>query len=435
MKTGKKHHRPGRLTGLLLLSLLTAAVASAPAAAQTPAEGPSIDRPSVFLDALDCDAAAIQAEIGFVDWLKEAGGQHVFVTIRRQSRESGETEFTLAFEGRREFTGEDQTLSVLVPAGASADESRQALVRSLKHGLLRYAGKTAVADRLSVVLRDKVKPTAVEDKWNFWVFSLNANGFLSGQRSYQSLSLNGNASASRVTPEWKLHFRLSGYHNRSSFLYDGNEIVNTSNSRYFSGMAAKSLNDHFSFGAFFEAYSSTYSNIDLNLSPAPAVEYNLFPYSQCTRRQLRFLYRLNFRSVRYLEETIYDKLRESLWNQSLSVTLELKEKWGTISTSLEGSNYLHDFSKNRLELSGEVVIRVLKGLSVNLSGGGSRIRDQLSLPKGDASLEDILLRLRQLETSYSYYISVGLSYTFGSTQSRVVNPRFGSGSTRISISM
>ncbi|MBM3297404.1 MAG: hypothetical protein FJY83_07365, partial [Candidatus Aminicenantes bacterium] len=271
-----------------------------------------------------------------MDWLEAAGGEHVLISISKHARESGETEYVLAFEGRREFDGERQTLSILTQADAPAEETQRALVRGLQQGLLRYAGKTAVADRLSVALQDKVKPTAVQDKWNFWVFSFNANGFLSGQRSYKSFSLNGNAAASRVTPEWKLHFRLSGYFNRGAFFYDGGEIVSTSNSRYFSGMAVKSLNDHFSVGAYFEAYASTYGNIDLNLSPAPALEYNLFPYSQCTRRQLRFLYRLNFRSVRYMEETIFDKLRESLWNQSLSMTLELKEKWGTISTSLEG---------------------------------------------------------------------------------------------------
>jgi len=431
----KENKMSTRLPGFLALPALILIFAAVPASAQAPAAERAIDRPSVFLDAPDCDAAVLRADVGFVDWLDAAGGEHVLVVIRQQIRESGETEHTLTFEGRREFDGDRQMFSVLTPAGASAEETRQALARGLKQGLLRYAGKTGVADRLSVALLDKVKPTAVEDKWNFWVFSVNANGFLSGEQSYKTSTLNGNAAASRVTPDWKLHFRLSGYLSRSAFLYDGGEIVNTSNSRSFSALAVKSLSDHFSVGAFLETYASTYSNIGLNLSPAPAVEVNLFPYSQCTRRQLRLLYRMNFRSVRYLEETIYDKLRENLWNQSLSVTLELKEKWGTISTALEGSHYLHDFSKNRLEFTGEVVIRLIKGLNVNLSGGGSRIRDQLSLAKGGATLEEILLRLRQLETSYSYYFSVGLSYTFGSTRSRVVNPRFGAGPQRISISM
>lgn len=55
------------------------------------------------------------------------------------------------------------------------------------------------------------------------------------------------------------------------------------------------------------------------------------------------------------------------------------------------------------------------------------IHDQLSLPKGTATLEQVLLRRTMLETNYSYYFSIGLSYAFGSIYSNVVNPRFGGG--------
>ena len=64
------------------------------------------------------------------------------------------------------------------------------------------------------------------------------------------------------------------------------------------------------------------------ISPAPVVEYNLFPYSESTRRQLRFLYKIGYDFVRYREETIYDKMKETLFGQSLSATLEIKEPWG-----------------------------------------------------------------------------------------------------------
>jgi len=62
-------------------------------------------------------------------------------------------------------------------------------------------------------------------------------------------------------------------------------------------------------------------------------------------------------------------------------------------------------------------------------GGGSysRVRDQLGLRKESATDEEILLRLRELETSFRYFVSLGLTYTFGSIYSNVVNPRFGSG--------
>jgi hypothetical protein len=56
----------------------------------------------------------------------------------------------------------------------------------------------------------------------------------------------------------------------------------------------------------------------------------------------------------------------------------------------------------------------------------SYVRDQLYLPAGDATEEEVLLRLRQLETSYFYQVSFGVSYTFGSIYNSVVNPRLNS---------
>jgi hypothetical protein len=46
------------------------------------------------------------------------------------------------------------------------------------------------------------------------------------------------------------------------------------------------------------------------------------------------------------------------------------------------------------------------------------------LPRRDASLEDVLLQRRRLATSYRGSGSVGLSYSFGSMFTNVVNPRF-----------
>ncbi|CAN5874922.1 hypothetical protein BH18ACI5_BH18ACI5_26540 [soil metagenome] len=39
--------------------------------------------------------------------------------------------------------------------------------------------------------------------------------------------------------------------------------------------------------------------------------------------------------------------------------------------------------------------------------------------------EEILLRLRELQSGYEYEISFGISYSFGSIFSSIVNPRFG----------
>jgi hypothetical protein len=71
--------------------------------------------------------------------------------------------------------------------------------------------------------------------------------------------------------------------------------------------------------------------------------------------------------------------------------------------------------------------RILKGLSLTVDAEYERIRDQLNLPREDATLEEILLRRQELATDYKYQISIGFSYTFGSIYSNVVNPRFGNG--------
>ena len=147
-----------------------------------------------------------------------------------------------------------------------------------------------------------------------------------------------------------------------------------------------------------------------------------------TRRQLTALYRLNIFSLDYTEETIYNKTSETLFSESLSLTLSMKEKWGSTSIELVGAHYFHDASKNHISIYGSVNLRIIKGLTFNINGYYSMIHDQLSLKKGTASLEQILLRRTQLETNYSYFISVGLTFTFGSIYSNVVNPRFGGGS-------
>ena len=110
----------------------------------------------------------------------------------------------------------------------------------------------------------------------------------------------------------------------------------------------------------------------------------------------------------------------------LTVTVDIKQPWGTISTSIEGSHYFNDFKKNRLQVFGQLSLSLFEGMSVNLFGSVSMIHDQLSLPMGGATPDEILLRQKELATQYSYFASIGLSYTFGSIYNNIVNPRFGS---------
>ena len=70
----------------------------------------------------------------------------------------------------------------------------------------------------------------------------------------------------------------------------------------------------------------------------------------------------------------------------------------------EASQYLHDPSRYRGELFTNFEVQLIRGLSVGMFGLVSYVRDQLYLPAGDATEEEVLLRLRQLETSYFYQV-------------------------------
>jgi hypothetical protein len=382
--------------------------------------------PKVYIDCSSCDIDYIRTEITFINYVRDRKEAQIHILITTQRTGSGGGEYTLAFLGQNEFEGFNDTQKYFSNNTDTDDEIRQGLVKTLKMGLMSYVAKTPISSRIAVSLAAEEEAAAGKDKWNYWLFSISADGFFSGEQSYKSQSVEGNFSANRVTPELKIRLGFSAEHYENHYEFDEETVDSVLDSLDFSGLVVKSLNEHWSVGGSLKVMSSSFKNIKLSLSPAPAVEYNVFPYSQSTRRQLRCLYTLSFNALTYREMTIYDKTAQNLWSESLSITLDVKEKWGSVSTTVSGSHYFYDLSKYHLTLFTAINLQLFKGLSFFAAGGGSRIHDQIFLPKGEASLEEVLLQRRQLETGYSYFVSVGLSYTFGSIYTNVVNPRFGS---------
>jgi hypothetical protein len=387
----------------------------------------------VFLDWPGGDLPYFRGEVPFADFVSSLDAAQVHVRVT-PALSDGKDVFTLAFIGLREFSGDNNTLAYAAKPGEKPEEVRAGTARLLKIGLMRYVAKTSSARLISIDFMDQVRPTSVVDKWNFWVFNLGYDQFMDGETQYSDTSSYGSFSANRVTPELKVRTSVYGNFYRQRFDIEGETIKSSTHGYGFDGLIVKSLSDHWSVGAYLAAESSTYSNIKASVTAAPAVEYDLFPYSDSVKRQLRLLYRVGYGSTRYRELTVYDKLSQGLFRESLSATLELKRPWGTVQTSLEGSHYFFRPFKYRVELGGEISFRVWRGLSFTIDGSFAKVHDQISLPKAGATPEEILLMLREIETDYSYYLSVGLNFRFGSLKSNVVNPRFGSGSRSISIS-
>jgi len=430
-------HRTARALAAAVLTAAFALIPAVPGTAQVPPPQPGTrpsDLPRVFLDWPGADVEALRNEITFVEFVPALDAAQVRVAVSPLAQPAAG--FDIAFTGLKEYQGLDNKLGYTPAPDEKPEDTRKGVAAQIRIGLLRYAAKTPLAKDLSVRFLDQTKPTSVADKWNFWVFSLSGNAFLMGETQYKSGSYYASVSANRTTPELKVRTSIYGNWSDSWFDFgDGNVIESSTDGYGSSALVVKSLGEHWSVGGYVEAESSTYSNLKLTLTAAPAVEYDVFPYSESTKRQLRILYRLGFSRVRYLEETVYFKTAESLLQEALSVAYEVVRPWGKASVELEGSHFFHNAGFNRLELEAELEFRIWRGLSFEVDGSYARIRDQLALPAGEASYEEILLRQRQLATGYDYSFSAGFNFSFGSTRSNVVNPRFGNGGRSISISM
>lgn len=381
--------------------------------------------PKIFLDCQSCDIDYIRTEIPFVNYVRDRKEADVHVLITTQSTGSGGTEYTLAFIGVGACTGLDNKLIYASRTTDTEEEVRRGYVSVLKMGLVPYAARTPIRDLLAVQFKEKVKPTDVIDPWKFWVFSLSAGGELDQESQTTDNALNLQITAAKITPDIKLRLGAFWDFSRETYDYGDETIRSDSDTREIVGLFVKSLGEHWSAGVAIDALSSTYRNMKSRIAPQAALEYDVFPYSESTRRQLRILYKVGPELLRYREETLYDKTRETLLSESLSAVLEIIEPWGSLSAGLEGSHYFHDFAKNRLQFQTELSFRILQGLELNIDATYERIRDQIALPKGEASLEEILLQRRELATEYNLGLDISLSYTFGSIFSNVVNPRAG----------
>jgi len=393
----------------------------------------TIEALDVFLDCqgVFCDFDHFRREITFVNWVRDRRDAHVHVLATSQATGGGGREFTLAFIGLREFAGRSDTLQYVSRNTDTQTEIRDGQVQTLKLGLMRYAARTQARERLRISYQAAEATQAVvpvEDPWDYWVFRTSVGGSIDGESLQQSLSVNGSLSASRVTEPLKITLRTSGRYSRSEYQLDAaTTYINTQKNLSADGLLAVSLGQHWSAGILTSARSSTRLNQDFALEGGPALEYNLFPYSQSTRRQLTFLYAAGPAMYNYEQETIFDKTFETLPRHRLEVSLEVRQPWGSLNSSLEATQYLHDLARHQVNLFGGMQLRLVRGLQLNLFGSVGRIKDQIYLSKAGATDEEILLQRRQLGTDYRYDANISFSYTFGSRFNNVVNPRMGGG--------
>jgi hypothetical protein len=420
---------PAAASALIVLAVCgQPAAAQPPAAPQATAQAPRL---RVFLDCDECFNEYLRNEIKWVDFVRQPQDADVHLLSSSRETGGGGREYVLRFVGLGRFSGVDQELRALSLTGEPEDLRRRGVLQAVSVALLGYLAREGLPASLTLNVRpaEAAETEPARDPWNFWVFNLRAGGSADAEESNRQVSWNVRASADRVTNEWIVSFGARTDEETEHFkLVDPDEdepLKVTRRERSFDWFAAKSLGEHWSLGFAGAVESSTFGNTRLEAWSAPAIEANLFPYAQYAARQLRLQYTAGTRHARYNEETLFGKLRETHAAHELSATLDQRQPWGSLQVSTQFSQYLHDRSKYRLEVDGELSFRIRRGLSISLDGSASRIRDQISLPRRDATPEEVLLRLRQLQSGYQVDFSASISYSFGSIFNNIVNPRFG----------
>jgi hypothetical protein len=419
---------------------LLASLAPAPGWAQEQNETQML---RVFLDCGPCDFDFVRTEISYVDWMRDRADADLHVLARQEVTGSGGRIHTLDFIGLQRFQGKSDTLSYNSGRDDTQDTTRRGLAKVLHMGLMRYIAGTPAADLVAFEITQPANESVIpvtsaqaRDPWNAWVFSIGPiSAFTDGESNRNNLSLNYNVGANRVTAAWKINLSARGNYGRNSVTYDigpdsaprDTTVISGRENYNASVLIVKSMTGRASAGARINAGSSTFSNTKFFINVEPAFEFNVFPYTESTRRQLLFSYSAGVRSQTYAEETIYNLMEETRPVHSGYATYSTRQTWGNANFGVNASQFLHDRSFYNVNFNANMSVNIVRGLSFNFGANYGVVRDQLSLPKEDLTTEEVLLQQQQLATNYRYFGNFGLSYRFGSAVQNVVNTRFGGG--------
>jgi len=450
-------------TLLLLATLVPALPAQAPArpagpppgvmggmpSAPSPAAGPdSLTLQSqairVFLDcqgrSRGCDRDFFVTEITFVNWMRDRFNADVQILSQALTNGGGGIEFTITFIGRNKFQGMSDTLVLNTLPNDADDKVRRELARVFKLGLTRFVARSPIASRVQIAYatpnggqrQPQVGAANLKDPWNLWTYSTNFNTFVRAEDRQQQINGSLSFSANRSTADWKLNFSVSGNISEARFKIPETAtrpaftVTNEQRTYNLNSLMVRSLNTHWSAGVKLGAGFSDFLNQDAAIRLQPAIEYNVFPWTEQTRRQLTVLYNVGPNYYDYQRETVFGETSELRFSQQLTTSFVSRQQWGTLNLSLDWLNYLHDFDRHALTFTSNADLRLGRGFSLNINGSAARVRDQIYLPAAGNTEEEILLQRQALQTGFRITTNIGVRYTFGSIYNTIVNQRFSS---------
>jgi hypothetical protein len=369
----------------------------------------------------------VRESIIYVNYVRDRELSQIHIMMTRHFSGTAGANYVISFIGRGRFDGMNNVITYWAPGTATSDEIRRGLVSRINMGLVPYIASTDLAGQISLSINGDrpVERIPVEDPWKSWVFEIYGGANIHREEKQNRFDSRWGFAADKVTDDWKIRFRPYFNLSERNFLTTDDRWITSRTHRHgLQSSIVKSIDQHWSAGIFVNMLSSTFHNLQFNISGRPGMEYSFFPYSEATSKAITLVYTVGGGYNNYIEETIFLKTSEYLASQALTLSVAFQQPWGSFRARLSGSHHFHDFTSNRAEFFARLDFRIVKGLSLNLSGNFDYINDLVSLPAGDLSLEEILLQQRRQATNYQLAGSIGISYSFGSQFSNVVNTRF-----------
>jgi hypothetical protein len=367
----------------------------------------------VYIEGVRLDMDYMRRNMRFADFVNDPAVADVHIIINNRVSGSGGMVYSLMYNNLTFENFSDFTITCTTLADDTNEEERQKLKDALSLGLMPFVNQTKASDQLSFRYRGDVEPgqvEIVEDPWRNWTFRADVSGRVSLEESKKNYNYSFYGRADKVTEDIRIRNNARRSVNTQKYTTDGEEYRSDNTSRWSTGL----------FGSF---YNSNYRNTKYSVSVKPAVEYNIFPWDVSDRKVFTIAYYIGPEWMKYYEESIYDKMEESLWEQSLRLDLQIVQTWGEVKAGLNATNYMHDWTKNRITFDTDLSVRIIRGLSVRMGFTVENVHDQIYLPKGEISLEDVLLNKVQLPSSFEVGANVGIRVQFGSIYNNIVNNR------------
>ncbi|PLX12204.1 MAG: hypothetical protein C0594_02735, partial [Marinilabiliales bacterium] len=251
------------------------------------------DAPNLYLDCTMCDKEYMINKMPYINFVRDLDDADVKIVVTVQSTGSGGKEYSIFLVGQKEFNFMNDIQKFNSNPDDTDEKIREGITRIIGLSMMRYIAKTPFAETIDIQFTSSNTEDVqdVSDHWDSWVFDIELGAWANGEESYKNYQYWTNLSADRVTENWKIENSIGNNYSESRYTLDDETIIGVTRSLYAENLSVKSLGEHWSAGAWFSGSSSSYSNRQYRFAISPAIEYNLFKYSESTRRQLRFMYR------------------------------------------------------------------------------------------------------------------------------------------------